>query len=357
MFDAATNRPVVGLDIGSSAVKMVSFRTNGNGYNVTAAAMSKIESVNDGEGPSEKAIITAINECFKSSQGAISRGSHFVLGLSGPKKVKVSSFSFTSLTLEEVSQAVVFEAAQVCPFDTRNSVIDYQLIGLDDAGSSLKKKKKIYPSVEGFLAVATKKAISSRQKLAEDALLKCVLMDSEALALLNCLKENLTSAEKLPIAVVNVGRSLTTVVILGADGLPFIRDLSRSGKDIIDYIAKNRNTSTSEIQQQLFDGMGAADFTADIGQASKWLILDVAETLTYYSARHSGNAIKHVYVCGGFSLLDEFVKAMADGIDSEVSVWNPFSRMHCEDNVAGSDIAKKYGPALAVAAGLAMRQV
>jgi type IV pilus assembly protein PilM len=357
MFDAV-NRPVVGIDVGSSAVKMVSFRTNGDGFRVNAAAMSTIESSDNGKIPSKRAIITAINQCLESSQGAISRSSHFVFGLSGPKKVKVSSFNFTSLTLEEVSQAVVFEAAQVCPFDTRNSVIDYQLIGIDDTGSRLReKKKKIHPNVEGFLAVATKEAISSRQKLAEGALLKCALMDSEALALLNCLKENLTSDEKLPIAVVNVGRYLTTVVILGADGLPFVRDLSHSGADIIDYIAKNRNTSTSDIQQQLFDGMGSADFAVDIGQASKWLILDVAETLTYYSAHHSGNVIKHVYVCGGFSLLDDFIKTMIDGIDSEVSVWNPFSRMHCENNVAGSDIVKKYGPALAVAAGLAMRQV
>ena len=121
MFDAATNRPIVGLDIGSSAVKMVSFRSNGDGYNVTAAAMSRIESVDNGKDPSKRAIIAAINECLESSRGAISRGSQFVFGLSGPKKVKVSSFSFTSLTLEEVSQAVIFEAAQVCPFDTRAS--------------------------------------------------------------------------------------------------------------------------------------------------------------------------------------------------------------------------------------------
>ena len=60
MFDTATNRQVVGLDIGSSAVKMVSFRSNGDGYEVTAAAMSKIESVDDGKGPSQRAIITAI---------------------------------------------------------------------------------------------------------------------------------------------------------------------------------------------------------------------------------------------------------------------------------------------------------
>ena len=62
MFDAATNRPIVGLDIGSSAVKMVSFRSNGDGYNVTAAAMSRIESVDNGKDPSKRAIIAAINE-------------------------------------------------------------------------------------------------------------------------------------------------------------------------------------------------------------------------------------------------------------------------------------------------------
>jgi type IV pilus assembly protein PilM len=354
MFNTA-ERPVVGLDVGSSAVKMVSLDTNSDGCHVIAAAMSTVESI-DGSEPSERAAMAAIEDCLKSSQRDISRDSYFVLGLSGPKKVKISSFNFGSLTLEEVAQAVMLEAAQVCPFDIRSSVVDYQLIGTyeaDSGGRWKKKKKKVHQSVKGVLAVATKEAIFRRRKLAEDTLLKCVLIDSEELALLNCLEKSLPPGEELPIAVVNVGMSLTTVAILGADGLPFVRDLGCSGGDIIDHIAKSSNTSAEQVQKRLSEGEGSAD----IGHACKKLILDITETLAYYLASHGGNAIERVYVCGGFSLLDDFVKALAGGIEGRVSVWNPFLQMHCDDNIAGGDLIKKCGPAFAVAAGLAMRRV
>jgi type IV pilus assembly protein PilM len=355
MFKVA-DMPFVGLDIGSSAVKMVSLDTNGDGCRVVAAAMSMIKSV-DGDEPSERAAIAAIEDCLKSSQGYISRDSYFVFGLSGLKKVKISSFNFALLTLEEVAQAVMLEAAQVCPFDVRSnvSVVDYQLIGTYEAdGGGLRKRKgKVHPTVKGVLAVATKEAISRRQKLAEDTLLKCVLIDSDALALLNCLEKCLPSGEELPIAVVNVGRSLTTVAILGTDELPFVRDLGYSGGDIIEHIAKSSSTSAEQVQQRLSEGKGSAD----IDPACKRLILDITETLAYYLASRGGNAIKRVYVCGGFSLFDDFVKSLAGGIEGKVSVWNPFLQMHCDDNIAGGDLIKKCGPAFAVAAGLAMRQV
>jgi len=353
MFKAA-DKPVVGLDVGSSAVKMVSLDTKDDGCHVIAAAMSTIDSI-DGREPSEIAEMAAIEDCLKASQGSISRDSYFVLGLSGSKKVKISSFNFTLLTFEEVAQAVMLEAAQVCPFDIRSSVVDYQLIGTYEAdGVRLRKKeKKVHPIVKGVLAVATKEAIAKRRKLAEDTLLKCVLIDSDELALLNCLEKCLPAEEKLPIAVVNVGRSLTTVAILGTDGLPFVRNLGYSGGDIVDYIAKSSNTSAEQVQQRLSEGKGAAD----IDLACKKLIVDIIETLAYYLASHGGNAIERVYVCGGFSLLDDFVKSLAGGIESKVSVWNPFLQMHCDDNIVGGDLIKKCGSAFAVAAGLAMRQV
>ena len=188
MFNNA-KKPVVGLDIGSTSVKMVSMSANGDGRHVTAATMSAIDSAQDENSPSQKSVIAAIEECLRSSRGGISRNSNFVFGLSGPK-VKVSSFNFASLTLEEVANAVMLEAAQICPFDIRSSIVDYQLIETDKSDSDgPRKKRKVYPSTTGVLAVAAKEVISEKQRLAEEGLLKCVLMDSDGLALLNCLGE------------------------------------------------------------------------------------------------------------------------------------------------------------------------
>lgn len=338
MFSAA-KKQIVGLDVGSRAVKMVSLRSNGDGFHVTAAGLSEVDAAQGGKDPSHRALTAAIEECLRSSGGGISRNSHFVFGLSGPK-VKVSSFNFASLTLDEVADAVMFEAAQICPFDIRDSVVDYQLIGMEDVGGGIRKKKKVYPNVRGVLAVADKGEVSHKRILAKEALLKCVLMDSDGLALLNCLEEY-RDDEELPIAVINIGMSLTTVAILGSDGLPFIRDLKYCGSDVVDNLGKESSEEDA----------------ADIHQACRRLIRDINETLSYYSTHQGNDTLKHVYVCGGFSLFEDCVKILTDGIDSEVSVWNPFIRIKCDDNIAGSELINDNGPAFVVAAGLAMRQV
>lgn len=352
MFNAV-KKPVVGLDIGSRAVKMISLGANGDGCRVTAAAMSTIESTQGGEKPSRRAVIAAIEECLKSSGGSISRNSHFVFGLSGPK-VKVSSFNFALLTLDEVADAVMFEAAQICPFDIRSSVVDYQLIDTDETGySRSRKKKKVYPDIKGILAVAAKEEVSAKRILAKEALLKCVLMDSEGLALLNCLEKYIADNEELPVAVIDIGMSLITVAALGADGLPFIRNLSCCGKDIIDHISKGCGINADQVEHKLSGGKGLGG----IDHACERLVHDINETLTYYSVNHGGDAIKHVYLCGGFSLSDSLVKVLVGGITSEVSVWNPFLRMDCDDNPVAGDLLRDCGAAFVVAAGLAMRQV
>lgn len=349
-----SNRPVVGLDIGSNTIKMVSLRANGEGYYVAGAAMESIASGND------SGVVSAIRKCLKTGGKNISRGSNFVFGLSGGG-VKISSFSFTSLTLEEMSQAVMFEAAQVCPFDIRSSIVDYQLVSVDDkkiADADLKKKKKVvHNSITGVLAVATKDLISRHRRFADEAALKCVLMDSEALALLNCVRENQPDDEDLPIAVVNVGNSVTTVAILGSDGLPFVRDLGHSGKDIIQSLASGKGVSFESMSEEVFGGGCGACSENEVRTACNRLILDVSETFAYYASRHNDGKVNKVYICGGFGLLNDFAKNLADSIANEVCVWNPLNILRIDDGAVDSEIIDSHGPAFAVAAGLAMRQV
>ena len=168
-----SKRPIVGLDIGSSSVKMVSLRSNGDGYHVAAVARSEISA-----DISDEAVGSAIQKCLKSIRKTIGRNCNFVLGLSG-KGVKISGFDFTHIALEDVEQAVMFEAAQVCPFDIRNSIVDYQLIDCDgsDAEKRYKKKKEVHSSITGILAIAMNETIAKRKKIANDASLRCVMMD------------------------------------------------------------------------------------------------------------------------------------------------------------------------------------
>ena len=162
---------VLGLDIGSSAVKIVRLHKNNTSYTVTAAGIVEIANKNEHDGGSRQInTVETIRKCLESTR---IQTQFVVCSVCGPE-VAVRPFKFPSLPLEEIEGAVLLEAGQVCPFNVDDASVDYQLIydGEDN--------------VNGVLVAATNKLMNRKNQLAKDASLNNVLMDVDGLSLLNC---------------------------------------------------------------------------------------------------------------------------------------------------------------------------
>jgi Tfp pilus assembly PilM family ATPase len=94
-----------------------------------------------------------------------------------------------------------------------------------------------------------------------------------------------------------------------------------------------------------------------LARACQKLIVDVTETLRYYNAQEKSTFVEKVFVCGGFSLVEGFVELLDSRLPAKAVLWNPFDNMRCNAGQPCKDILAKRGPAMAVAAGLAMRSV
>jgi type IV pilus assembly protein PilM len=337
----------VGLDIGSSAVKVVRLRRDNRGYAVTAAGMVQIEpNQNDGH-HADANTAKAISQCIESA-GIQSKLA--VCSVCGPE-VAMRDFKFPSLPAEEIEGAVMLEAGQVCPFDTAHGSIDYQVTSDSDN------------CIRGMLVAATNKVIRRKVQLAKKASVDCVLMDVDGLALLNCLNEYEQRQPGCAAAVLNVGRSYTTLAAMGDNGLPFIRDIAFAGDHIAKQIAAQTGQPIETITA-ILSGKQAAEFDlqGSLEEACERLIVDVNETLRFYAAQEKLSIAEKIYICGGFALVREFVEVLNRRLAVKAVLWNPFDRMssgggwHCRD-APQKDLLQKNGPAMAVAAGLAMRSV
>lgn len=265
---------IVGLDIGSSGVRLVQLRKEGADYAVVAAGVADIAPIADDSHDREVNTIKAIRKCVDSARA---RARMVVCGVSG-EDVAVRHFEFPSLAAGEVEGAVRLEAAQVCPFNIDDGAVDYQLI--PDGGNS----------VHGVLVAATNKLIETKTQLAENAALKCVLLDVDGLALLNCYsKVGSSKSEKdqasRTTAILNVGVSCTTLAIRGDDSLPFVRDISYAGNDIAEQIANENDVSTEHVWTILSGGEKPTgpklEMAESLARACQKLIVDVTETLRY----------------------------------------------------------------------------
>jgi len=336
-------RRVLALDIGSSAVKIVQMDKYNGGYAVTAAGTVEIAASKDNNNQREINTTRAIRECLEST-GIRTRMA--VCGVSGPE-VAVRYFKFPSLPPEEIEGAITLEAAQVCPFNVEDGAVDYQLIPYDEN------------DVTGILVAATNKLIKNKVQLAKNASLDCVLMDIEGLALLNCLNEYEKRKAGRTTAVLNVGDSFTTLAIMSDNGLPFIRDMAYAGDGIVEEIATENNVSTESIKKILSgDSMEAQLELGDsLERACERLIADVTETLRYYAAQEKSAIVEKIFVCGGFALVRGFVEALDKELGATTVLWNPFDKMRCDAGRFCEDMLAKRGPAMTVAAGLAMRSI
>lgn len=335
-------KDIFGLDIGSDAVKMVKLSKNGSEYTVTAAGLANIAN-NDGN--NDTAIADAIINCLNGSD----IGTRLAVCSVSGSEVASRSFKFPSMLPEEIAGAVQFEAAQVCPFSSSDATVDYQLIHNDTDGA------------RGVLVTATNPMIERKKQFAMNAHLNCCLMDVDGLALLNCFDECEKPQKQEPVIILNIGASLTNLVIKGGNDLPFIRDIAFGGNDIIHLIAEEKSVSPEIIAANLFDSEDSCpepmDINSCLDSACQKLVVDIKESLRYHKTQGKSASAEKIFICGGFALAKGLIEILNNRLNATVLLWNPFEKINCRADSNCFDLLKKKGPAMAVAAGLAMRSV
>lgn len=325
-----------GLDIGSSAIKLVQLKRDESGYALVAADMTCINKSDE--------INSAIKKCILSAK---INSRLAVCGVCG-QETAVRHFTFPALLPEEIDGAVRFEAKQVCPFNSDDGVIDYQVIYTGEK------------EIKGYLVVATNNLINQKNNMVKQSSLHNVLMDFDGLALINCLRNCGDYEHGKTSAILNVGNSYATLVIISDDNLPFVRDISYAGKQIIEHLAAANEVEPEIIVNFIREqkpGTNKIEIAEHLESSCGRLISNITETLYYDAVRRKSELVNKIYLCGGFALVDGFADLMKSRLPAPTVLWNPFEKIHCDSTLPACDLLRKNGPAFAVAAGLAMRQI
>jgi type IV pilus assembly protein PilM len=337
---------VLGLDVGTSSIRMVQLSKENDKYAVVAANIIDVVAEDENNPVREADVVKALKKCLDNTK---IRSKLAVCSVSGPE-VAVRHFKFPPLQPQELEGAIRLEASQVCPFNIDTGVLDYQIVITEDN------------AVVGVFVAATNNVVARKVHIAEKASLNCVLMDTDGLALLNCLSQvkkgesGITSS-----AILDVGASCTTLAVMGENGLPFVRTVPYAGNDIIAAIAQENSVRPEVAKKDVF-GNTKPTIPQDVLQkglekACGKLITDVAETLRYHSAQEKSSPVDKLLVCGTFGMVRGFVDILNKQLPIKALLWNPFDTMHCAVGRQCLDIIQAKGPAMAVAAGLAMRFV
>jgi type IV pilus assembly protein PilM len=315
-----TNKQTLGLDIGSAFVKTVVINENQQ---------------------NDENIIESVKQCL----GGFDSTRMAVAGLCG-NDVAVRRFSFPALPAEQMDNAAQFEASQVMPIDIKKSSVDYQVINSENNNH------------RGILAAATNDHIEEKRNLISSSGLKCCMMDVNGLALINCYQNTCDEQIEKAVAIIDVGSEYTNIAIIGPDDFPFIRDLKKGADSVLETVSEKSGKQISEIKKIIETGQSFDETVSKhFYDANRKMIIDINETLRYYSNQEAKLEIGKILICGGFSLCEDFLSLMSSHLPAEVSLWNPFEKINYEQTSDYGKLLNDKGPAMALAAGLAMRTI
>ena len=344
------SKSLVGLDIGSSAVKAIELKPAGKGYRVAAYASEAIppDSIVDGAIIDGAAVVDAIRRAFE-SRGIKTK--EVAASLSG-NAVIVKKIALPAMTDAELSESIQWEAEQYIPFDIQDVNLDYQILNRTDIGGK--------SSMEVLLVAAKKEKIADYTGVIGQAGRVAVVIDVDAFALQNAYEANYGVESGAVVVLLNVGASATNINIIDGDQSVFTRDLSTGGNAYTEALQKELNLPFEQADQLkrglAVDGVSFDDAKPVLRAVTENLVLEVQKTFDFYRASAASDRITRIVVSGGASRAEGFTEMLAERFQAPVETFDPFKKVSFDAGKFKLD-ATEIAPTAAVAVGLALRRV
>jgi len=215
LFSKSKN--LVGLDIGSSAIKLVELKdSKGGGYRLVKTGLEGLspEAIVDGAIMDGSLVVDTVNRIVSSLNV---RNPDFGTSLSG-HSVIIKKISLPAMSPEELAESIRWEAEQYVPFDINDVNLDY--VVLESGGGE---------TMDVLLVAVKKDKIGDYTSVITQAGKTPVLVDVDAFALQNAYEANYPVEPGRVVALVNIGASVTNVNILSGANTIFWRDISFGG--------------------------------------------------------------------------------------------------------------------------------
>jgi type IV pilus assembly protein PilM len=345
MFGTAKQKPLVGLDIGSSSIKSVELKNTKHGYELVSFGLEPLaqDTVVDGAIMDAPLVAGAIGTIFDRQEIKTRSVATAVSGHS----VIVKRVNLPVMTDEELYDRIQSEASQHIPFDISDVNLDFQL--LDSAESQM-----------DVLLVAVKKdKILNHTNVLAQAGKTPTVVDIDAFALQNCYEVNYDPDPTQTVALLNIGASVMNINIVRGGAPLFTRDVSVGGNQYTDALQKELDLSYEDAER-LKKGEEVAGVNEEhrgtiLRSVSDILILEIQKTFDFFRATASGENIQRIYLAGGTARVPGLVDLLREEFALPVEELYPFRKIVINPGRHNEDQVRELAPRLAIAVGLALR--
>lgn len=342
----SSDNTYLGIDIGDSSLKMVELKKKGSrlslvGYgfteNVNGIQFTKLEDVDY--------LASAINKVRREANIKSRRA-----------VVSLPTFSVFSSIINVVNndrkvlpEAVREEAKKVIPLPLEEMILDWKIIPSADGKES--------NNLNIFLTGSPKKLVRRYIEIFNKAKMELASLETETFSLIRCLMGNDPSTAM----IVEIGANSTDIVIV-RESIPIIsRSLEICSRTITNILAKNMDTTFAKAEQFKLDlsltlsgGNHSVEFPPVIISAVQPILSEIEYMLDFFATNYKGK-VEKVILSGGGAMMFGLPDYLAKKLEMPVFVGDPWTRIDYPAEL--KDVISEVGPRLAVAIGLAMREI
>jgi len=333
-----------GLDIGTTAVRLVDLRGSGPVKSLARYAYAPIDpkvAVSDSKADQQK-LAAAVAELVSQAH-VLTR--NVAVGISS-QRVFTTVVDIDRLSPSELAKTIKYQADSLIPTPLDQSKLDWAVIG-----DSPKDKNK----VEVLLTSVTNDFVESRLDMLESIGLNVIAFEPDNLALARAM---LAPDATLPQMVLDIGSKSTDLVVAMNGAARLTRSIPTGSEAIVRAAMQNLNIDERQAEQFVFKfGLSKDKLEGQIHQAISGtvdlLITEIEKSIKFFQTRYVDAKIDRIIVTGGASALPEFPLYVANKFGISVEIGNAWRNV--------SFAADKQNELLAVsnhfgvAAGLAER--
>ena len=344
------SKNVVGLDIGSSAVKLVELKEKKGGtYELVKLGIERLspEAIVDGSIMDSSLVVETIGRL--NTEKAV-KNSNYATSLSG-HSVIIKKITLPAMSPEELAESIQWEAEQYIPFDINDVNLDY--VPLNTPGSG--------DNIDVILVAVKKEKINYYTSVISQTGKVPVLVDVDAFALQNCYEMNYSVDEGKTLALVNVGASVTNVNVLNGSTSQFWRDITFGGNQYTDAIQREMSLSFEQAED-LKKGKTVGDHTVQqvipiLNSVSEDFAGELRKTLDFFTATSGADRVDEIVLAGGGSGVLNLDATLREKFGIPVVIMDPFKKVDVDEKEFNPEQLADIGPSMAIAVGLAMRKL
>lgn len=345
--------PLLGIDIGSTAVKLVELSRPGASaagrYQVDRYAIEPLPP----NAMAEKKIsdVQAVGQTIgRALRRAETKNKRAAVAISGSAVITKTITMSGELSEADMEAQLQLEADQYIPFPLEEVNIDFDVLGPSAANPGM---------VDVLLAASRRENIDDRVAALAVAGLTAEIVDVETYAMENAcvlmLDDESGEQPDQTLAIADIGAATTTLYVVHKGQIVYTREQKFGGLQLINDIQHRLNVPREQATAKLINGELPDDYESQVLTPFKEAMSQqIGRALQFFYSATAFNRADRIVLAGGAASLPGLDQLVGERLGISSGVGDPFSHMSLSKEFTDTAL-KRDAPALMVAVGLALR--